>query len=99
MAATAPHCTALLAGLPHSAVYRVSYVEMDISKMTDRINDLEFHHILCLHQPVYIHSIWPLITAVCSDSNVNIKVYIFWEGHKILRNLHLAFVLSSASQK
>ena len=27
------------------------------------------------------------------------EVYIFWEGHKILRNLHLTFVLCSASQK
>ena len=28
-----------------------------------------------------------------------IKVHIFWEGHKIFRNLHLTFVLCSASQK
>ena len=27
-----------------------------------------------------------------------IKVHIFWEGHKILRNLHRRFVLCSASQ-
>ena len=27
------------------------------------------------------------------------KVHIFWEGHKMLRNLHLTFVLCSASQK
>ena len=27
------------------------------------------------------------------------KVHIFWEGHKILWNLHLTFVLCSASQK
>ena len=27
------------------------------------------------------------------------KVHIFWEGHKILRNLHLTFVLCSASPK
>jgi hypothetical protein len=27
------------------------------------------------------------------------KVHIFWEGYKILRNLHLTFVLCSASQK
>ena len=27
------------------------------------------------------------------------KVHIFWEGHKILRNIHLTFVLCSASQK
>ena len=28
-----------------------------------------------------------------------IKVYISWEGHKILRILHLTYVLCSASQK
>ena len=28
----------------------------------------------------------------------SVKVQIFWEGHKILRNLHLTFVLCSASQ-
>ena len=27
------------------------------------------------------------------------KVHMFWEGHEILRNLHLTFVLCSASQK
>ena len=34
-------------------------------------------------------------TKICFD----IKVHIFWEGHKILRNLHLTFVLCSTSQK
>ena len=29
---------------------------------------------------------------------LQIKVHIFWEGHKILRNLHRRFVLWSASQ-
>ena len=27
------------------------------------------------------------------------KVYTFWEGHTIMRNLHLTFALCSASQK
>ena len=27
------------------------------------------------------------------------KVHIFWEGHKILRNFHITFVLCSASPK
>ena len=26
------------------------------------------------------------------------KIHIFWEGHKILRNFHLTFVLCSVSQ-
>ena len=30
---------------------------------------------------------------------LNIKVHIFWEGHKVLWNIHLTFVLCSASQK
>ena len=35
----------------------------------------------------------------CSVASFHVsKVYIFWEGHKILRNLHLTFVLCSASQ-
>ena len=29
---------------------------------------------------------------------LKIKVHIFWEGHKILRNLHQLFVLCTASQ-
>ena len=33
------------------------------------------------------------------SSYSQVKVHIFWEGHKILRNLHLTFVLCSASQK
>ena len=32
------------------------------------------------------------------ENSVSFKVHIFWEGHKILRNLHLTFVLCSASQ-
>ena len=30
-----------------------------------------------------------------SDRSITSKVHIFWEGHKILRNLHLTFVLCS----
>ena len=32
-------------------------------------------------------------------TKIVLKVHIFWEGHKILQNLHLTFVLCSASQK
>ena len=31
-------------------------------------------------------------------SKIAVKVHIFWEGHKILRNLHQLFVLCTASQ-
>ena len=34
-----------------------------------------------------------------APSSLFCKVHIFWEGHKILRNLYLNFVLFSASQK
>ena len=37
----------------------------------------------------------PLIGIYASS----VKVHIFWEGHKILQNLHHTFVLCSASQK
>ena len=30
---------------------------------------------------------------------MNVKVHVFWEGHKILRNLHLTFDHSTYSQK
>ena len=37
--------------------------------------------------------------TVCSFVNIRtIKVHIFWEGHKILRNLHQLFILCTASQ-
>ena len=34
-----------------------------------------------------------------SSLKPNVKVHILWEGHIVLRNLHLTFVLCSASQK
>ena len=42
------------------------------------------------------------IRVICFSSSPfasSIKVHRFWEGHKILRNLYLIFVLCSASQK
>ena len=40
-------------------------------------------------------------SKICRDllTFFDVKVRIFWEGHKILQNLHLNFVLCSASQK
>ena len=45
----------------------------------------------------------PINYAICSKYLGKIcakcfKVPIFWEGHKILRNLHQLFVLCTASQ-
>ena len=42
------------------------------------------HHVLWIHE---------------THDSIHIKVHIFWEGHKILQDLHLTFVLCSASQK
>ena len=42
---------------------------------------------------------WFLVQIETLKFAFGIKVQIFWEGHKILRNLHLTFVLCSASQK
>ena len=36
--------------------------------------------------------------TVVKDNSVFSKVHIFWEGHKILRNLHRRFVLCSNGQ-
>ena len=47
--------------------------------------------------------IWKYICAFLSlKPNLSVslyKVHMFWEGHKILRNLNLTFVLCSANQK
>ena len=41
-------------------------------------------------------SMMDLISNINKIFNQVLKVHIFWEGHKILQNLHLTFVLSSA---
>ena len=41
---------------------------------------------------------WMRKVCVKTTSGLNGKVNIFWEGHKILGNLHLIFVLCSANQ-
>ena len=40
-----------------------------------------------------------LLNEIICDFDKVCKVHIFWEGHKILQNLHLTFVLCSTSQK
>ena len=39
------------------------------------------------------------LTTKNKQNRLTGKVHIFWEGNKILQNLHLTFVLFSASQK
>ena len=46
-----------------------------------------------------IKEFWQHFWICFSSSVTNSKVHLFWEGHKILQNLHLTFVLCSASQK
>ena len=55
-------------------------------------NEIEWFCFLNTHRTHCIYS-------PSSNEFLGLKVYIFWEGHKILRNLHLTFVLCSASQK
>ena len=47
------------------------------------------------HWEIWIQN-FPLLYQFTCD--INIKVHIFWEGHKILRNLNQLFVLSTTSQ-
>ena len=41
----------------------------------------------------------PKLQSTFIFSKIFSKVHIFWEGHKILRNLHLTFVYSTYRQK
>ena len=49
---------------------------------------------ICLFWPIFFIFVCLLISlGVCNSANhSSIKVHIFWEDHKILRNLHLTFV-------
>ena len=47
----------------------------------------------------FCHSVSSVLLLLCKAMQKSSKVHIFWEGPKILRNLHLTFVLCSASQK
>ena len=61
------------------------------------------------NKDIIILSHWPILTQIPKYILMTelsffyllhcVKVHIFWEGHKILQNLPLTFVLSSASQK
>ena len=66
-----------------------------------RINSTFF--ILCSHCTLFTLAWFIAISnfqfqTVKASKAKSVKVHIFWEGHKILRNLHLIFVLCSASQ-
>ena len=39
-----------------------------------------------------------IVCSILSRDRIDHKVHIFWEGRKVLRNLHFTFVLCSASQ-
>ena len=42
---------------------------------------------------------WECYVRSMTNTGEYLKVHIFWEGHKILRNLHLTFDYSTDSQK
>ena len=46
------------------------------------------------HKCIMIIKSW-----IKEDSSLKVKVHTFWEGHKILRNLHLTFVWHYIGQK
>ena len=48
---------------------------------------------------VKVKSKWKVKSNIVAFSDLKGKVHAFWEGLKILQNLHLTFVLCSASQK
>ena len=56
-----------------------------------------FHFVRQEYACMNVSILWPKLP--CCLPHLVHKVLIFWEGHKILRNLHLTFVLCSASQK
>ena len=43
--------------------------------------------------------LWSTVLGAVLQRYIPIKVHIFWGGHKILRNIHLTFVLTSVSKK
>ena len=80
--------------------------DKDASTKHETLRDTLNHVILAQQSALEI-----LTNLCCDDSNyedcsetdddeddMNGKVHIFWEGHKILRNLHRRFVLCSNGQ-
>ena len=59
---------------------------------------------ICISNDLFLNSLhggnhFPLLHKIFFAHNYKFsKVHIFWEGHKILRNLHQLFVLCTASQ-
>ena len=90
-------------------IWRISFSEIYTAVWDKILSKLSIKILTILTKLTHESSdIWPFCHEINrKNMNINgrmrlsftIKVYIFWEGHKILRNLHLNFVLCSASQK
>ena len=61
---------------------------MELKKLADRTNSSNLPHEIVPPDD----NIYRVVEQIC-------KVHIFWEGHKILRNLHLTFDYATHSQK
>ena len=86
-----------------SALYTVHTMEIWMKQMARKIN-LNSNGLFSLllwivrhtylRKSLWIHGRWNWVGMGAIESFcIYIKVHIFWEGHKILRNLHLTFVL------
>ena len=66
--------------------------------LQDMLYDISMHN---FPESRILAKLWLNDFSCCQQGNglACFKVHIFWEGHKILQNLHLTFVLCSASQK
>ena len=70
-------------------------------------NWILFKQLSAIHKPRRLKGIWGLDQNEFSELNLPFdpcpksfdKIHIFWEGHKILRNLHPSFDIMYCSQK
>ena len=84
----------------------VSKVSFKVSRFKHFDSDLFYSRIFfkCFSQITYNYlkcAIFQFVNIFCRVNHLVkvIKVHIFWGGHKILRNIHLTFVLTSVSKK
>ena len=92
-----------------SALYTVHTMEIWMKQMARKIN-LNSNGLFSLllwivrhtylRKSLWIHGRWNWVGMGAIESFcIYIKVHIFWEGHKILRNLHLTFDWHYIGQK
>ena len=66
---------------------------------TTGVNKTTNSHLLDIDINILGQMVQKLYVTWGNFLGLGFKVHIFWEGHKILRNLHLTFALCSTSQK